>query len=67
MTTANQLLQADMAEANQIHKRYWESSSLPQLERFTNRPSQRKYPRDRVLYRLLQIDLEAISKRMMGK
>ncbi|WP_456303139.1 DUF7301 family protein [Xenorhabdus szentirmaii] len=62
--TANQLLRHDLLEANIRRKRYWKVSSLPRVEKYDNRPRERKSPRDRVLYRLLDLDMKAICSRM---
>lgn len=58
MTTANHIFNADIMEYGYRHRRYWKASSLPVRERIKNKPKTRKYPRDRVLKRIIQTEMK---------
>lgn len=58
MTTANHIFNADIMEYGFRHRRYWKASSLPVRERIKNKPKTRKYPRDRVLKRIMQTEIK---------
>ncbi|WP_244587580.1 DUF7301 family protein, partial [Escherichia coli] len=40
-----------------VHNRYWKSSSLPVCERFNHRPKPKRSRRDKVLKKLMQINM----------
>lgn len=67
MTTATALLCSDMLENSRRHRKYWKSSSLPVTERFNNRPITKHSPRNRVLKRILQRDMAAMTNRLSSK
>lgn len=58
MTTANHIFNADIMEYGYRHRRYWKASSLPCRERIKNKPKTRKYPRDRVLKRIMKTEMQ---------
>lgn len=60
MSTVEELLSSDIMESSVRHKRYWQSSSLPVLERHYNKPKPRKHPRDRVLKRIIGLNMKAV-------
>lgn len=63
LSTTQDLLFHDMNQGRAIFNRYWTSSSLPVRERDKNRPKL-SYRRDRVLSRLLSLEMMASIKRI---
>lgn len=61
-STAQELLQADIAENSARLKRYRRSSSLSRMDKHRYRPFPKKYPRDKVLRKLLQINMQKAMK-----
>nr|QVB87588.1 hypothetical protein JYM95_12775 [Salmonella enterica subsp. enterica serovar Give var. 15 str. CFSAN004343] len=57
MSTLADLIHADMAEDGARRNRYWKSSSLPVCERFNHRPKPKRSRRDKVLKKLMQINM----------
>ncbi|EFA4854917.1 DUF7301 family protein [Escherichia coli] len=57
MSTLADLIHADMAEDGARRNRYWKSSSLPVYERFNHRPKPKRSRRDKVLKKLMQINM----------
>lgn len=58
MTTAQDLIRIDIIESsNQINK-YSRASSLPPIEKRKNKPEVCHYRRDRVLHRIMQLEME---------
>ncbi|WP_437125576.1 DUF7301 family protein [Escherichia coli] len=53
-----ELVRADFQENIGRAKRYWSASRLPTGERRKNAPKPRRYPRDRVLRRLVKINTD---------
>lgn len=62
MTTVSDLINADLKEYGARRQRYFESSSLSFLEKIKNKPQFRKYPRDRILHRLLRLNMNFFTK-----
>lgn len=54
------LMWADMMQNGAIHSRYWQSSSLPIVERQRLKPSPLKFRRDKVLRKLVNIEMKSI-------
>lgn len=61
-TTIQKLLQADIAESAARYKRYYQSSSMHWLDKFHYRQKMKSSPRDRVMKRLLQINMKKAMK-----
>lgn len=61
-STVQQLLQADIAENSARLKRYRKASSLSRMDKHRYRPVMRSWPRDRVMKRLLQINMKKAMK-----
>ncbi|EAQ5800864.1 hypothetical protein LC76_07230 [Salmonella enterica] len=57
MSTLADLIHADMAEDGARRNRYWKSSNLPVCERFNHRPKPKRSRRDKVLKKLMQINM----------
>ena len=57
MSTLADLIHADMSEDGARRNRYWKSSSLPVCERFNHRPKPKRSRRDKVLKKLMQINM----------
>lgn len=57
MSTLADLIHADMSEDGARRNRYWKSSSLPVCERFNHRPKPKRSRRDKVLKKLIQINM----------
>ncbi|APJ59105.1 DUF7301 family protein [Escherichia coli] len=57
MSTLADLIHADMSEDGARRNRYWKSSSLPACERFNHRPKPKRSRRDKVLKKLMQINM----------
>ncbi|ECB6451982.1 hypothetical protein S740_001376 [Salmonella enterica subsp. enterica] len=66
MSTVEQLLNADIKEAAYRKKRYMSSSNLPLLEKVAARPLPKKSPRDRCLFKILSMNLGAITEKFCG-
>ncbi|WP_427145671.1 DUF7301 family protein [Serratia marcescens] len=64
MTTATELISRDLLEWDNLQKRYWCASSLPRAERFKHNPKRKQYRRDRVLIRLLKLNIDAARNRI---
>lgn len=64
MTTASELISRDLLEWGNLQKRYWNASSLPRVERFKHNPKRKQYRRDRVLIRILQLNIDATRNRI---
>ena len=60
MSTVEELLSADIKESSVRYKRYWRSSTLPVLERHYNKPRPSKHPRDRVLKRIISLNMKSV-------
>ncbi|WP_241603567.1 DUF7301 family protein [Rosenbergiella nectarea] len=65
LSTTQDLLFHDMNQGHSIFNRYWKSSSLPPRERHINRP-RLGYRRDKVLSRLLNLEMQAAVERVSG-
>ncbi|EDT0686927.1 hypothetical protein B5I46_004750 [Salmonella enterica subsp. enterica serovar Kokomlemle] len=61
MSTLSQLINADLEESDARHYRYWKASRLPIRERYKRRPKPKSRPRDRVLKRLMQINMSQFT------
>lgn len=61
------LMRHDFKEGDAIYDRYWSSSSLPPPERRKHQPKKRKYPRDRVMTRLILLGLAVVGARLRGE
>ncbi|ECL1456419.1 hypothetical protein FPM78_22955 [Salmonella enterica] len=61
MSTLAQLINADLEESGARHYRYWKASRLPIRERYKRRPKPKNRPRDRVLKRLMQINMSQFT------
>lgn len=57
MTTVADLINAGLKEYAARRQRYFESSSLSFREKLKHKPAMRKYPRDKVLYRLMRLNV----------
>ncbi|MCK1966850.1 hypothetical protein MT962_000636 [Franconibacter sp. IITDAS19] len=62
MSTTADLIAADLKESSVRGKRYRQSSSLSQHEKYEHRPKPRPYRRDRVLRKLMNINMQAAVK-----
>lgn len=60
MSTAEQLLSADIKESSARHKRYWQASNLPTMERHREKPKHKSHRRDRVLKRIISLKMRTI-------
>lgn len=63
MSTAQQLLNADIKEAARRKKKYMSSSNLPLHEKIAARPLPKKSPRDRVLFKIISMNIRAINEK----
>ncbi|EDW8799688.1 hypothetical protein A5606_003147 [Salmonella enterica subsp. enterica serovar Oakland] len=61
MSTLAQLINADLEESGSRHYRYWKASRLPTRERYKRRPKPKSSQRDRVLKRLMQINMSQFT------
>ena len=61
-STVQQLLQADIAENSARLKRYRKASSLSRMDKYRYRPRMKSWPCDRVMKRLLQINMKKAMK-----
>ncbi|AAL15503.1 hypothetical protein FZS32_07615 [Salmonella enterica] len=61
MSTLAQLINADLEESGARHYRYWKASGLPTRERYKRRPKPKSSQRDRVLKRLMQINMSQFT------
>ncbi|HAE6203120.1 TPA_asm: hypothetical protein G4I96_000632 [Salmonella enterica subsp. diarizonae serovar 50:l,v:z35] len=61
MSTLAQLINADLEESGARHYRYWKASRLPIRERYKHRPKPKRIPRDRVLKRLMGINMSRFA------
>ncbi|MFZ4167637.1 DUF7301 family protein [Enterobacter ludwigii] len=61
MSTLAQLINADLEESGVRLYRYWKASSLPTRERYKRRPKPKRSPRDRVLKRLMGINMSQFT------
>jgi len=57
-STVQQLIQADIAENSARLKRYRKASSLSRMDKYRYRPQMRSWPRDRVLARIMQLNMK---------
>ncbi|OAH25345.1 DUF7301 family protein [Serratia marcescens] len=64
MTTASELISRDLLEWDNLQKRYWNASSLPHVERFKHNPKRKQYRRDRVLIRILKLNIDSTRNRI---
>lgn len=62
MSTVNDLLKADITENGYRHRLYWKSSRLPVRERIKNKPVNPKYPRDKVLLKLVRLQMDVVLR-----
>lgn len=60
MSTINDLFKAVITESGYRHRRYWKSSRLPVRERIKNKPVDPKYPRDKVLMKLMRLEMNVL-------
>lgn len=67
MSTTAQLLSSDLTEGYYRRLRFRQSSSLPVREKMKLQPSGKPYRRDRVLRRIIQMNLEAAIARIGGR
>ncbi|WP_241666534.1 DUF7301 family protein [Jejubacter calystegiae] len=58
MSTHRELFKSDVAESRARFKKYYRSSSLPMREKFKHRPKEPHYPRDRVLQKIINRDMQ---------
>lgn len=65
-STIQELTGADMEQGNSLHRRYWNSSSLPIRERRKHRPSLCNYRRDRVLRKIMKNEMAALAKKIQS-
>ncbi|OZT31892.1 hypothetical protein CH229_28540 [Salmonella enterica subsp. enterica serovar Heidelberg] len=54
-------MNADLEESGARHYRYWKASRLPTRERYKRRPKPKSSQRDRVLKRLMQINMSQFT------
>lgn len=57
MTDARDLIQIDIIEQGHARRRYFKQSNLPTKEAFSNKPAGKTYRRDRVLHRLMRLEM----------
>lgn len=57
MTDAKDLIRIDIMEQGRERRRYFKQSNLPTKEAFSNKPAAKTYRRDRVLHRLMRIEM----------
>lgn len=60
MSTAEQILSADIKESSARHVRYWMASSLPPIERHREKPKPKSYRRDRVMRRIIRLNMRTL-------
>ena len=60
MSTAEQLLSADIKESSARHKRYWQASNLPTMDRQREKPKYKSHRRDRVLKRIINLKMRTV-------
>lgn len=58
MTTAQELIHGDIMQSGRELKRYYKATNLPFSEGYENRPDPCHYRRDRVLHRIMQLEME---------
>jgi len=59
MSTTAELIAADLKEYSARRQRYWQSSSLSTREKIKHRCKLKSYRRDRVLFKLMDINMKA--------
>lgn len=59
MSTTAELIAADLKEHSARRQRYWQSSSLSTREKIKHRCKLKSYRRDRVLFKLMDINMKA--------
>lgn len=59
MSTTAELIAADLKEYSARRQRYWQSSSLSTREKIKQRCKLKSYRRDRVLFKLMDINMKA--------
>ncbi len=59
MSTTAELIASDFKEHSARRQRYWQSSSLSTLEKIKYRWKSKPYRRDRVLFKLMDINMKA--------
>jgi len=57
MTDAKDLIRIDIMEQGRERRRYFKQSNLPTKEAFANKPAGKTYRRDRVLHRLMRLNM----------
>lgn len=62
MSTTADLIAADLKERSVRNQNYWQSSSLSLREKIKNRPSPPAWRRDKVLRKLMNINMQAAVK-----
>jgi len=67
MSTAAQLLSSDLTEGYHRRLRFRRASSLPNIEKMKLQPAGKPYRRDRVLRRIIQMNLDAAVARIGGR
>jgi len=64
-STYQELLKRDIRQWQSLIWRYRKQSSLSRMEKSKNRPQPKKYPRDRVMRRIMKLQMELVLKSMM--
>jgi len=64
-STYQELLQRDIRQWQSLIWRYRKQSSLSRMEKSKHRPQPKKYPRDRVMRRIMKLHVEMILKSIM--
>lgn len=62
MSTTADLISADLKERSARNQLYWQSSSLSMREKIKYRGKGKSYRRNRVLFRLIDINMKAMVR-----
>lgn len=66
MTDAKDLIRIDIIEQGHARRRYFKQSNLPTEEAFANKPAGKTYRRDRVLHRMMRLEMAWAVKQVSG-
>lgn len=64
VSTIGEIVRSDMEHSGALRKRYWQSSSLPFRERRNHRPQPCRFRRDRVLQKIMRMEMGAMVNRL---
>ena len=67
MTDAKDLIRIDIMEQGRERRRYYKQTNLPTREAFANKPAGKTYRRDRVLHRLMRLEMAWAVKQISNR